>query len=104
MRIGETSSNDFEFVIHKKLFSHDENSIGKRPDLNSVELYTVLILAAFLVSVLVYHILVLVGWYFGRYFQVCSPCSLSILLYHVCLLYRIIHTYLLGEKGVPANF
>jgi hypothetical protein len=35
MRIGETSSNDFEFVIHKKLFSHDENSIGKRPDLNS---------------------------------------------------------------------
>ncbi len=35
MRIGEMSSNDFEFVIHKKLFSHDENSIGKRLDLNS---------------------------------------------------------------------
>ena len=26
MRIGETSSNDIEFVIHKKLFSHDENN------------------------------------------------------------------------------
>ena len=58
-----------------------------------IELYTVLILAAFSVSVLVYHILVLVGRYFGQYFQVCSPCFLSILLYHVCLFYRIIRTY-----------
>jgi hypothetical protein len=33
-----------------------------------VELYTVFILAAWPVLVLIYHILVLVGWYFGRYF------------------------------------
>ena len=37
---------------------------------NFLELYTVLILATFLVLVLLYHILVLVGRYFGRYFQV----------------------------------
>ena len=35
MKIGEMSSNDFEAVIHDKLFCHDENSIGKRRDLNS---------------------------------------------------------------------
>ncbi len=34
-----------------------------------LELYTVLILAAWPVSVLIYHILVLVGQYFGRYFE-----------------------------------
>jgi hypothetical protein len=34
-----------------------------------VELYTILILAAWPVLVLIHHILVLVGWYFGRYFE-----------------------------------
>ncbi len=34
-----------------------------------LELYTVLILAAWPVSVLIYHILVLVGWFFGWYFE-----------------------------------
>jgi hypothetical protein len=34
-----------------------------------LELDTILILAAWPVLVLIYHILVLVGWYFGRYFE-----------------------------------
>ncbi len=34
-----------------------------------IKLLTVLILAAWPVSVLTYHILVLVGWYLGRYFE-----------------------------------
>jgi hypothetical protein len=34
-----------------------------------IELDTFLILAAWPVSELIYHILVLVGWYFGRYFE-----------------------------------
>jgi hypothetical protein len=33
-----------------------------------LELYTILILAAWPVLVLIYHVLVLVGRYFGRYF------------------------------------
>ncbi len=35
-----------------------------------LELDTILILAAWPVSVMIYHILVLVGRYFGQYFQV----------------------------------
>jgi hypothetical protein len=41
MKIGEMSSNDFEFVIYKKLFSHNENSIGLRADLNSASQKTI---------------------------------------------------------------
>jgi hypothetical protein len=36
---------------------------------SGLELYTILILAAWPVLVLIYHILVLVNWYFGRYFE-----------------------------------
>ncbi len=42
----------------------------KKKKMKLVELYSVLTLAAWPVLVLIYLILVLVGWYFGWYFQV----------------------------------
>jgi hypothetical protein len=64
-----TSDQNCECQIFYQIFVPTRQVTSTVGDLFHIELDTVLILAAWSVSVLIYHILVLVGRYFGRYFE-----------------------------------